>query len=52
MLHVEDLGSLLPHCSWIQVVAAVDRLSREGRIVIRQPDRCIYTVVFQGSDER
>jgi hypothetical protein len=41
---LEELNRLLPDCTWNQVFAAVDRLSREGRLEIHHPDRCAYVV--------
>ncbi len=39
-VQLEDLGRLLPHYTWNQMFAAVDRLSREGRLELQHPDRC------------
>jgi hypothetical protein len=43
-IQLEELGTLLPSCTWNQMFAAVDRLSREGRLEIHHPDRCTYVV--------
>jgi hypothetical protein len=41
---LEELNRLLPDCTWNQLFATVDRLSREGRLEIHHPDRCAYIV--------
>ncbi|MBI3355236.1 MAG: hypothetical protein HY038_00405 [Nitrospirae bacterium] len=43
-IQLEKLGVLLPACTWNQMFAAVDWLSREGRLEIQHPDRCTYEV--------
>lgn len=43
-IQLEELGALLPACTWNQMFAAVDWLSREGRLEIQHPDRCTYVV--------
>ncbi|TKS61549.1 MAG: hypothetical protein EWM72_00297 [Nitrospira sp.] len=46
-LQLEELGNLLPACTWNQMFAAVDRLSREGRLEIQHPDHSSYVVRLQ-----
>lgn len=41
---LEDLVRALPAYSWNQVFAAVDRLSREGKLILRHPTRFDYLV--------
>lgn len=43
-LSLEDLLLLLPTCTWNQMITAVDRLSREGILTLRHPDRLTYLV--------
>lgn len=43
-LSFEDLFRLLPSCTWNQMIAAVDRLSRDGILTLRHPDRLTYVV--------
>jgi DNA-binding transcriptional regulator PaaX len=38
----EELVQLLPAFTWNQVFAAVDRLSREGNLTLRRPNRATY----------
>ena len=40
----ENLVLSLPDLSWNQVFAAVDRLSRDGQLTLRQPTRFEYVV--------
>ena len=39
---LEELNERLPHSSWNQVFAAVDRLSREGTVTLQRPDSSDY----------
>ena len=39
---LEYLSCLLPRCTWNQLFAAVDHLSREGKVTLRRVDRCLY----------
>lgn len=48
-VHFEDLARLLPLFTWNQMFAAIDRLSREGRVNIHHPDRCTYIVALRSS---
>jgi len=41
---LDDLVSLLPHFSWGSVFVAVDRMSRDGRLVIRQVGYLTYHI--------
>lgn len=41
---LEELNRLFPDCTWNQVFATVDRLSREGRLELHYADRCAYIV--------
>jgi hypothetical protein len=41
---LENLVHLLPDLSWNQVFSAVDHLSREGQLTLRQPTRFEYMV--------
>ncbi len=43
-LSFEDLLHMLPTCTWNQVFASVDRLSREAKLSLRHPDRFTYLV--------
>ncbi|MGH7207083.1 MAG: hypothetical protein ACREI2_12850 [Nitrospiraceae bacterium] len=43
-LSFEDLLRLLPTCTWNQMIAAVDRLSRDRILTLRHPDRLTYLV--------
>ena len=47
-IQFDDLGLLLPHCTWNQMFVVVDRLSREGMVEISHPDRCTYIVALRG----
>jgi hypothetical protein len=51
-IQLEELGRLLPHCMWNQMFAAVDRLSREGRLEVHHPERCTYVVALRTSGGR
>jgi hypothetical protein len=42
----EELLRRLPTYGWNQIFAAVDRLSREGRLSIRRIERDTYLVMF------
>lgn len=39
---LEELNERLPHSSWNQVFAAVDRLSRAGTVTLQRPDSSDY----------
>ena len=39
---LEELNERLPYHSWNQVFAAVDRLSREGTVILQRPDSSDY----------
>jgi hypothetical protein len=41
---LEELIERLPYYSWNQVFAVVDRLSREGAVVLRRPDSLHYMI--------
>jgi hypothetical protein len=41
---LENLLHALPDLSWNQVFSAVDHLSREGQLTLRQPTRFEYMV--------
>ena len=41
---LDDLVSLLPHFSWGSEFAAVDRMSRDSRLVIRQLGYSTYHI--------
>lgn len=49
---LEGLNRLLPYFTWNQVFAAVDRLSREGRLELRHPDCCVYVVRLRNGSGR
>jgi hypothetical protein len=42
----DDLVSELPHFSWGHVFAAVDRMSRDGRLVIRRRGDSTYQIAL------
>ncbi len=48
-LSFEDLFRLLPSCTWNQMIAVVDRLSRDGILTLRHPDRltCLVSLMPQ-----
>ena len=50
-VHLEELVKLLPRYTWNQTFAAVDQLSREGRLQIHHPDRCTYIVALRTSSD-
>ena len=39
---LEELNERLPHYSWNQVFAAVDRLNRQGTVTLQRPDSSDY----------
>lgn len=39
LLQLEDLAALIPACTWNQLFTAIDRLSLEGLVELRHPDR-------------
>jgi hypothetical protein len=39
---LDELNERLLSCSWNQVFAAVDRLSREGGVILQRPDSSDY----------
>jgi hypothetical protein len=43
---LDDLVGQLPHFSWGEVFVAVDRMSRDGRLVIRQLGYLTYHVAL------
>ena len=45
----DDLVLVLRDYSWNQVFAAVDRLSRQGRLALRRPGRFGFLVSFPSS---
>ena len=41
---LEELNERLPYSSWNQVFAAVDRLSREGTVILQRPNSSDYVL--------
>lgn len=48
----DDLALVLCDYSWNQVFAAVDRLSRQGRLALRHPGRFGFVVERSGQEGR
>ena len=48
----DDLALALRDYSWNQVFAAVDRLSRQGRLALRRPGRFGFVVQTRGQEGR
>ena len=46
----DDLALALREYSWNQVFAAVDRLSRQGRLALRHPGRFGFVVQVRGQE--
>lgn len=49
---VEALVHSLPHFTFNQIFLTIDRLSREGKVRLRHPNRFTYLVSAVGSDTR
>ena len=51
---LEELNERLPYYSWSQVLAAVQRLKREGTVVLKNPTPfpCIVALAPRGSVEQ
>ena len=41
---LEELNERLPYCSWNQLFAAVDRLTRDGIVTLQRPGSSDYLV--------
>lgn len=50
-IRLDELERLLPCCTWNQMFPVVDRLCREGKLVLRRPDRFTYMVVLPPSQD-
>jgi len=45
---LDDVVTSLPNSSWGEVFAAVDRMSRDGRVLLRQRGFSAYQITLKG----
>ncbi len=41
---LDELVGLLPGYSWVQVFSAVDRMTREGVVILKHPTPLLYSI--------
>jgi len=45
---LDEVVTSLPHSSWGEVFAAVDRMSRDGQVLLRQRGFSVYQITLTG----